>query len=74
MPRDQTTADAAARRKIIAIPGHDKRLVIERVPESGMYFIRYTGGGSTPAVLQGFYTSSVNAQKAIDKWLEPKPR
>ncbi len=66
--------DDAARRKLTTVPGYEKRLVIERITDTGLYHIKFTGGGGTPTPLQGSYTTEQGAQKAIDKWLAPKPR
>lgn len=67
-------ADAAAKRRIMAAPSHEKKLVIERVPDSGLYQIKYTGGGNVPSFLNGSYTSEQFARKALDRWLAQKPR
>ena len=69
VPRDLRSVDDAARRKILTVPGQDKRLQIVPVPNSGLFQIKYTGGGETPTPLKGNYTSMQNAEKAIARWL-----
>ena len=68
-------ADAKADRILHVIPGRaEKELKVERVSNSGLWQIRWTGGGGVPSPLRGFYTSSETANKAIAVWLGSKQR
>lgn len=52
----------------------EKNLKIYRVKNSGLYAIKFVGGGQLPDDLSGMYTSPALAEKAIEKFLEPKPK
>jgi hypothetical protein len=45
-----------------------------RYSTANTYEIYYEGGGEVPAVLSGKYTDHRTAQKAIDLYLQGRPR
>lgn len=49
-----------------------KTLTIRPVKDTMYVHIKWSNGGQLPAQLEGFYTSSVEAQKAIDRYTTPK--
>jgi len=49
----------------------ERKLVYKRNPD-GTLIIGYDKGGETPAELTGVYTSVVNAQQAIDRYIALK--
>ena len=44
----------------------EKNLKIYRVKNSGLYCIKFTGGGQVPDALAGMFTSPMLAEKAIE--------
>lgn len=45
-----------------------RSLRIENCPGTALLQIAWNGGGELPAALHGLYTSSTEAQRAIDMW------
>lgn len=45
-----------------------RTLRIEPVPATALVRIAWNGGGEVPAAISGYYTSTKDAQRAIDIW------
>lgn len=45
-----------------------KPLLVEHIPGSPHYRIRFEGGGELPAMLDGAFTSPTDAKRAIEVW------
>lgn len=52
----------------------DKNLKICRVKNSGLFAIKFTGGGEVPDDLKGMWTTPSLAEAAIEKYMRPKPK
>jgi hypothetical protein len=52
----------------------DKNLKICRVKNSGLFAIKFVGGGELPAELKAMWTTPQLAEAAIEKYMKPKPK
>lgn len=52
----------------------EKNLKICKVKNSGLFAIKFVGGGQLPDDLSGMFTAPALAEKAIEKHMEPKPK
>jgi len=53
----------------------DKNLKIVRVKNTGLFAIKFVGGGGTPKELDGMFTSPSLAEVAIKKYMDnPAPK
>lgn len=51
-----------------------KELRVEKVEASTLVRIAWTGGGEVPDDLKGFFTSRVEAERAIARWKSANPQ
>lgn len=64
--------EEAVLKKQSVFDAQERKLIIERQPNTSLSVVKRDGGGVVPLPLQGMYTSEQAAERAISEYIERK--